>query len=240
MRFFSQSGFERPKTPVIAGHRGWPERFPDNTLAGFRAAAEVVGMVEIDVRRSRDGELVLSHDPEILGRVVAESDWSELALIDVGDGHHPILLGDLISAVPELALDIEIKNWPFQPGFEDDGATAVEAAEMARPGDVVTCFYWPTMDIVKAALPQVATGLLVDEGGSIPDAIAHARAMGHELIAPHWSLVDGTLPDDLVTSVWTMNDESKLDQLAEWGVDIFITDDPGRLADALGDPSNGN
>lgn len=225
---------------MIAGHRGWPTRFPDNTLAGFRAAAAVVGMVEIDVRRSRDGELVLSHDPELGGLVVAETDWLELAAVDLGDGHHPILLGDVMSELPELALDIEIKNWPFQSGFEADGATAVEAARMARPIDVVTCFYWPTMDVVKAAVPDVATGLLIDEGGSITDAVTHAREIGHELIAPHWSLVEGTLPEDLATSVWTMNDETKLEQLAAWGVDIFITDDPGRLAAAVGDTSNGN
>jgi glycerophosphoryl diester phosphodiesterase len=202
-------------------------------LAGFQAASEVASLVELDVRRSADGELVLSHDPSIGGLVVAETGWPELRVVDVGHGHHPIRLDDLMEQVPELALDIEIKNWPLQPGFEPDGETALRVAGMARASDFLSCFYWVTMDQVKARFPSVRTCLLVDEGGSFADAIAHARAMGHEIVAPHWSLVGGPVPDDLLISVWTMNDPGLVVSLAEWGVDAIITDDPGLIAGAL-------
>lgn len=233
MIFFSQS-------PKAAGHRGWPTRFPDNTLEGFRAASEVVSLVEIDVRRSADGALVLSHDPEIGGLVVADTPWSQLRVLDVGGGHHPILLGDLMDQVPDLALDIEIKNWPLQPGFEPNGETALEVASMARTGDFLTCFYWVTMDQVKEQFPSVPTGLLIDKGGPYGDAITHARTVGHEILAPHWSLVDGPVPDDLSVSVWTMNDPDRVADLADWGVDAIITDDPGLIADAIERVRGGN
>lgn len=224
----------------MVGHRGWPTRFPDNTLAGFQAASEVASLVELDVRRSADGELVLSHDPSIGGLVVAETGWPELRTIDVGDGHRPIRLDDLMEHLPELALDIEIKNWPLQPGFEPSGETALRVAGMARASDFLSCFYWVTMDQVADRFPSVRTGLLVDEGGSFQDAIAHARARGHEIVAPHWSLVDGPVPDDLLISVWTMNDPARVISLAEWGVDAIITDDPGLIAGALERISGGN
>ncbi len=233
MIFFSQG-------TRAAGHRGWPTRFPDNTLAGFQAASEVVSLVEIDVRRSSDGALVLSHDPEIGGLVVAETPWSQLRTIDVGGGHHPILLDDLMTGVPDLALDIEIKNWPLQPGFEPDGETAIEVAGMARENDFLTCFYWVTMDQVKERFPNVATGLLVDQGGSFEDAVSHARTVGHEVLAPHWTLVSGPVPEDLLVSVWTMNDPSLVSDLVEWGVDAIITDDPGLIAGALDRVRGGN
>src|SRR5690606_37246920 len=51
----------------VWGHRGWPARYPDNTVAGIRAAAAVAVGVEIDVRRSADGRLVLAHDPDVAG-----------------------------------------------------------------------------------------------------------------------------------------------------------------------------
>ena len=57
--------------PAIVGHRGWPARFPDNTLAGFLAVTAVADAVELDVRRSADGKLVLAHDPILQGLEVA-------------------------------------------------------------------------------------------------------------------------------------------------------------------------
>ncbi|MDH3462835.1 MAG: glycerophosphodiester phosphodiesterase family protein, partial [Acidimicrobiia bacterium] len=59
----------------IIGHRGFPARFPDNTLAGFLAAALVGDGIEVDVRRSKDGKLVLSHDEVLGGHVVPETSW---------------------------------------------------------------------------------------------------------------------------------------------------------------------
>jgi len=99
-------------TPMVVGHRGWPARFPDNTLAGFMAAASVADAVELDVRRSADGKLVLSHDPSIGGLPVSSHQWQELLELDLGDGHRPALLDEVVAAVPNLAIQFEIKNSP--------------------------------------------------------------------------------------------------------------------------------
>jgi glycerophosphoryl diester phosphodiesterase len=58
--------FERK--PSIVGHRGFgagePGGYRENSVASFLAAAQHgLSWVELDVRRSRDGELVLWHDP---------------------------------------------------------------------------------------------------------------------------------------------------------------------------------
>ena len=43
----------------VAAHRGWPSRYPENTMIGFRAALELgVDQIETDVRITADGELV--------------------------------------------------------------------------------------------------------------------------------------------------------------------------------------
>ena len=85
----------------VVGHRGWPARFPDNCLAGIMAAGEVSDMVEIDLRLTADGVVVLSHDLELGGRLVGESRWSELEGVDLGGGHRPLRLADLL-AQPRL------------------------------------------------------------------------------------------------------------------------------------------
>lgn len=215
-----------------------PLEFPDNSLAGFRAAAGVVPMVELDVRRSLDGQFVLSHDPEIMGMVVAETTWADLSGLDLGDGHRPARLSDVFEQTPELSLDVEIKNSPMEAGFEPDHRTALEIAPQLRPTDVLTSFYWPTVDAVKKAHPEVMTGLLIAGNGSVADAVEHAVSVGHEAVAPHFSL----LSEEVVAAAtaagvsvvtWTVNDPEQAIAFASWGVSTIITDDIRRISAAL-------
>jgi glycerophosphoryl diester phosphodiesterase len=49
----------------VAGHRGFPEKYPENTMESFRAAIEAgVDQIETDVRVTKDDELVLIHNGE--------------------------------------------------------------------------------------------------------------------------------------------------------------------------------
>jgi glycerophosphoryl diester phosphodiesterase len=221
----------------VGGHRGLPLVYPDNTLEGITAAAEVADFIELDVRRSADGLMVLSHEPALRETTIHDHAWEELRNIDLGGGYHPALLQFILDALPYTPLDIEIKNSPLQPGFDPGGVFAVEVAACARPFDVVTCFFWPTMDIVKRALPHVRTGLLVDEGGSLTDAVEAAVAAGHEVVAPHFSLLinSGNRPIDqahdagLEVVTWTVNDVAVAARLVGDGVDGIISDDPERI-----------
>lgn len=52
--------------PLVFGHRGGSRLAPENTLAAFdRAVAEGVHGLELDVRLSRDGEVMVCHDARI-------------------------------------------------------------------------------------------------------------------------------------------------------------------------------
>lgn len=215
-----------------------PLEFPDNTLAGFRAAAEFVPMVELDVRRSLDGRFVLAHDPDIVGMVVAETSWEELSSLDVGGGHRPALLDDVLEHVPELRLDVEVKNSPLEPGFEPGHRTALEVAPLLRSTDMLTSFYWPTVDAVKDAYSDVTTGLLVATGVSVAEAVEHAVSAGHAAVAPHFSLLSEevvamALEADVSVATWTVNDPDMAMAFASWGVSTIITDDIRTISAAV-------
>ena len=207
---------------VVIGHRGWPTRFPDNSLEGIKAAAEVAAMVEVDVRRHPSGALVLSHDPV------------------TGESQAPTL--DQVLATVSSPLNLEIKNFPGDYGFEGDHRLALETASRARPGDLLTCFFWPTVDEVRLRHPTVATGLLIDVGASVADATAHAQHLGHGTLAPNWELALSQ-PDEIraaiaagfAVAVWTVNDPTTIPALAKLGVGAIITDHPGLMAAALAD-----
>ena len=225
----------KPRSSVV-GHRGWPTRFPDNTLSGLLAATTVADAVEVDVRRCADGKLVLSHDPDLGGYPLTAHGWDFLGELDLGGGHHPALLDEALAAIPDTPVLLEVKNLPFQPGYEPDHRIGHETASRARPGDVVTSFHWPTVDAVHRQFPEVATGLVVGEWGDLSEAIQHCLDVGHSTVVPDVRLFLTMGRHQLVANtgldvyVWTVNDLGEAAELAAIGVSGIITDDPGLIA----------
>ncbi|NIA26169.1 MAG: hypothetical protein GWP04_11460 [Gammaproteobacteria bacterium] len=224
---------------VVGGHRGLRLEYPDNTLAGILAARDVCDLVELDTRRTADGVIVLSHDAALGGHVVVETPWETLEKIDLGRGHHPARFEHLLDVIGDFPLDIEIKNNPGDPDFDPDFTFPLSVAGLARPQDVVTSFHWPTMDAIRSAYPGLRTGLLVEPDGSLEAATSRACASGHQVVAPHWlllereSVIGSLLERGLDVVVWTVNDEDRAVALAIAGVSAIISDDPGRIRRTL-------
>ena len=224
----------------MIGHRGDPSHHPDNTLTGIASALAAVGAVEVDVRISLDGRLVLSHEPEIGGYVIAESTWPRLAGLEASGGHRPCLLDEAMG-IPG-SFDLEIKNLPGEAHFDGWGRLALLVASRARSGDVVTSFYWPDIDLIRRHSPEVATGLLVGEEGSAIDALAHAVEEGHRVVAPHHTLIDAELSRAAIAAgvavvAWTVNDLDRAWELSELGVAAIISDHPLSISSGLTEPT---
>ncbi len=127
---FFATARERPGPEVIA-HRGGGGIWPENTLYAFeQATAMGVDMLEADVRRSADGELVLMHDSSVerttngIGRV-EQLTLAELQTLDAGyhwsdDGGQTYryrnqgitvpTLTEVFSAIPDARMNIEMKT----------------------------------------------------------------------------------------------------------------------------------
>lgn len=215
---------------LVVGHRGWPQRFPDNTLGGCLAAAEVSDAVEVDVRRCGDGRLMLSHDPIMGGHLVADTPWSVLAELDLGAGNHPALLDEVLAGLPETAVQIEVKNWPGDLGFEPDHRLALEAAERARADDVITGFNPDTLAAVRRLFPDVTTGLCIPGAFDLDAAIELCLDAGHGVLVPEFALITEELNVPLQVFPWTVNDPARVMKLVELGVTGIITDDPGLIS----------
>ncbi|MGH8915055.1 MAG: glycerophosphodiester phosphodiesterase [Acidimicrobiia bacterium] len=222
----------------VVGHHGWPARFPDNALAGLLAASAVAEGVEVDVRRSADGKLVLSHDPIIGGLVVAQQAWSVLAELDLGGGNHPALLDEAMASLPSTSFQLEIKNLPHEPGFEPDHRLALETAARVGPGDMVTSFNWNLLAAVRRSFPEVATGVLVTDPGDMNQAIEECLDVGHQALIPSIRLpvlgLARAIELGLQVFPWVVNEVDRIDELASLGVSGMITDDPGLVRTVVG------
>ncbi len=216
-------------TCVIA-HRGASQAAPENTVAAFRRAAEMgADMVELDVRRSADGRLVVHHDPHLTdGRAVAATQADELPVTVPS-------LDEALDACAGMAVNIEIKNDAEEPGFEPDRALADDVATVvAARGDtdrvVVSSFDRASIDRLKeVASPPLATAWLVTVPP--PDAVEVAVAGAHQALHPWWQAVDLALVErahaaGLAVNVWTCDDSEAMARLAGWGVDGICTNVP--------------
>jgi glycerophosphoryl diester phosphodiesterase len=220
-------------SPLLIGHQGWPARYPGNTLAGFVAALAHVDGFELDVRRSKDGKLVLAHDPMIGPLVVADTPWSVLAEVDLGGGHRPALLDETLAALPGIPIQIEVKNDPMQPGYEADHRIGLEAAERARPGDTVTSFNWGTMARVRRIFPDVATGIILTAFHDLEGGFDHCLELGHRLLVPDRSLIRDSvaaMAGEVMITPWTVNDLEIAVELVSLGVSGIITDEALKLS----------
>jgi glycerophosphoryl diester phosphodiesterase len=218
---------------AVIGHRGWPARYPENTLSGFLAAAGVSDGVELDVRRSADGKLVLSHDPFIGDLAVSTTSWSELAELDVGAGHHPALLDEVLPALDGTPVQLEVKNWPGEPGYEPDHRIALEVAERSRPDDLVTGFNADSLEAVRRVFPDVPTGLCVTAFMALDEAVNLCLDAGHTALVPAHSLIIEELNVEPAVFPWTVNDPARARELVEFGVTGMITDDPALMSTIL-------
>lgn len=228
--------------PVVVGHRGAPERAPENTPASFIAAAELgATWVELDARRSADGVPMCHHDahtPDGVAVVARTAD--ELALMGVWS------LAAVLAALPgRVGVDVEVKNTPGEPDFDEDNglveaiAAAVEPRLDERPW-MSSTFNPSTMAALAAALPDVPAGLLHLATLDVHQAASIAAEYGATVLCPQDG-APGLDADGLqrcheqgfAVLVWTVDDPSAAAHLASVGVDAICTNRPDVIAAVL-------
>jgi glycerophosphoryl diester phosphodiesterase len=218
---------------LVVAHRGAWDEAPQNSLEAVRRAAALgCDGVEIDVRRTADGRLVVVHDARVGWRAVGRLTHSELQA-RMRSGQAPPLGDILDAAAGHLLVDIELK----EDGYVEE-ALAVIAQHLAPEAYVVTSFLPRVLAQVKRRRPEVRTGLLVAPRG-VRLAERRVRETRADFLLPHVSLVRRGIvawaaDHGLATWVWTVNDERALRVLSgDVRVAAVITDVPVRALGLL-------
>jgi len=224
------------RTQVMA-HRGASKAERENTVAAFRRAAEMgADAVELDVRRSSDGVLVVHHNPHYLdGRQV-----STTAYADVPAGVPT--LAEALDACAGMWVNVEIKNDPSEPDFDESETIADEtiAHLLAREDDdrwLISCFRMETVDRCRALAPHIKTAwLCVEAPAGIADTLVKK---GHLALHPWVAMltretVDACHAAGVQVNTWTCDDPARMAELIEWGIDGICTNVPDVALDVLG------
>jgi glycerophosphoryl diester phosphodiesterase len=218
---------------IRVGHRGAAAYAPGNTMASFqRALALGVDMIEFDVRRSRDGHLVLAHDETLAGPAgevdVAATDLADLRALDLGGGERIMTLDEALAFLRgRCAVMIDLKGEGFEaPLVEAIRRAGLAPEELVIPGG--TAFSRRAIRALDPALPLSLS--LDDEAESLLtpafiEAIdTEAVTWRHRLITPE--RVAQLHKKSRTVYTWTVDDPETLARVRAAGVDGVITNRP--------------
>jgi len=237
----------------ICSHRGGALLWPENSRISFEKTTKLaVEQVEFDVHPSRDGKLVVIHDPTLerttdgVGPVAAHS-WAELRkLILKGSGAQRMPLLDEVMEIfrsTRILLRLEIKAGPNRRPYPGLPAKIIAALKRGRMLDrtTITSFQLPTvLDAVSHGRPKGYVWLVTPDAQTdlgLDNIIATAKRSGVPMLGLRQTMLDASAvaqvrKSGLGVGGWACNDATAIKRMFALGVDVFTTDRPD-LAVAL-------
>lgn len=232
----------------IAAHRGGAQLWPENSRIAFENATRLaVEQVEFDVHPSRDGRLVVIHDPTLDRTTdgagpVAAREWAELMRMRLKDAPEEriLLLEEVIEIFrpTPIALRLEIKadaqGRPY-PGLPAQVGAVLAQSDVASR-TVVTSFQLETVAAaIRLAQPRAGVWLLAPavfrDIGGIDGAIMLARAHDVPILGVHHAALDAAIvaasrSARLGIGGWGCHTIETMAPMFALGVDVFTTDRP--------------
>lgn len=228
----------------IWAHRGASAVYPENTMVAFEEANRSgANAIELDVQRTRDGELIVIHD-ETLNRTtngrgyIYAASYSWIKTLDAGGKFHSRFRGEKIPTLRDvldfilqtnMTLNIEIKNEPIRyPGIELQVIRLLDQFKLLHR-TIISSFDHLCVQIVKRSAPNVQTALLTGAFSHISPA--NVYQFGLDAVHPLKRAVNSVYMKEifnyqLKVRPYTVNEPNLIRVFHALGVDAIITDHP--------------
>jgi glycerophosphoryl diester phosphodiesterase len=236
-----------PSDPQLIAHRGGPVFEPENTIAAFRNAIKVdVDWIEMDVQRTKDGELVVIHDETVdrttngTGRV-ADLTLEQIRALDAGNGEQIPTFEQVIALAAEAGVGLlpEAKSPHLYPGIESDMVDALVESRYLQE-TVIQSFDLDVLDAVKKAFPGTKVCPLyglwgIDLRNPQPSESETLCPMAEMIILNPWMIRQAHAEGRRVF-VWfgVIEHPISLRLILAFGADGLMVDDPVALSEVLG------
>ncbi|HSF15576.1 MAG TPA: glycerophosphodiester phosphodiesterase [Vicinamibacteria bacterium] len=251
--------------PVVIAHQGGRGLWPENTLLAFeKADALGVDMIEMDLRSTADGEIVVIHDATVDRTTNGQGRVGDLASREVlqldaafafegPDGSFPYRdrgitvpsLASVLAKLPHARLNVEMKEFTPELARQLCGSLKEFAAEHRV---LVAAFEHDAMTAFREDCPEVATSATAREGlffyqahrlglGSLyrsPAVVFQVPEFFGDIHVIDASFLEWTRRTNVRVQAWTVNDPKDMERLLEMGVSGILTDYPDRLLELLG------
>jgi glycerophosphoryl diester phosphodiesterase len=216
------------------GHRGAAGHAPENTLRAMKAGISLgVDLLEFDVQRTLDGELVIMHDKRVDRTTngtgfVTKMTLDAIRRLDSGKGERVSTLKEVLTVVNGHAgVMVEI----ITPGIAADVRETISQATF-RGTVIYASFLHAEMRMIRE-LDSGALTLTLFEGVPVSGARfaldAGATHAGLSFDSTTAGFVQELHAAGLHVFVYTLNDPVDIELAREFGVDGIISDYPERI-----------
>lgn len=214
----------------LIGHRGYSARYPENTILSFRKAVEAgCDGIELDVRLTKDGKVVVIHDKDMKrttngSGLVGEYTLKELKKLDAGRGEKIPALEEVLEEIKSIKLLIELKEYS-----ERICAETVKIAGK-RKNTFFVSFSLEALQIIKKINSRLNTGLIFSKPLLEPEK--YVRSIN--ALCPRLDRLDSRAAMfarqyKLDTYVWTVNTQDELVRVMQFDITGVVTNDPKEI-----------
>lgn len=229
-------------------HRGASGYAPENTIAAFDKAVEMkADYIEIDVQRSKDGELVVIHDTTVDRTTdgsgpVQSLTYNELRNLDAGSFKGTEFAGEKIPSFDEIldryhgktGILIELKAPELYPGIEESVALELKERNLDKPQNekiIIQSFNFESMKKMNDLLPKVPIGVLTSSRLHTTQQALKEFSTYADYFNPSYTIVTKELvnqvhEEGMKIQSWTVRSQDTADFLLKMQVDGIITDYP--------------
>lgn len=223
----------------VTSHRGFSHSVPENTLPAIeKAIEEQADYVEVDVRVTKDGELVLLHDNNLkrttgLNKKIWDVNYSDIFDLDAGSWMSKEYAGTKIPTLREvfelakgkIMLNLDLKYHSKEEGMVEKVVALIDEYDMEWQC-VVTSTNLNCLEEVKELNADIRTGYITYQiySGLYENEAIDFFSMKANLVSK--GVVRQVHKHGKVLHVWTVNTRTELERLKRIGVDNIITDNP--------------
>ncbi len=240
---------------IIIAHRGASGYAPEHTFPSYDRALEIgVDYIEQDLQLTRDGVLVVMHDPTLARTTncrgaVIEKTLAEVKQCDAGRWFHEKFAGTRVPTLRELferygtntSYYIETKNPDEAPGMEEALLALIDEfglhdGAVQRRQVLIQSFSRASLQKIQQADPHLPLIQLIEKehdsaaiGAMLPAIAEYAVGIGPSRFSVDASLVAAVHAHGLVIHPYTVDEPADMRSMIDLGVDGMFTDYPDRL-----------
>lgn len=231
---------------LIAAHRGDSRNAPENSISSIRFAInKEADFIEVDVRKTKDGVIVLNHDVNLrrvagLPYNISDLTIAEISEIDIGrlfskkfTGEKIPTLNDVLEEVKgEARLIVEIK--PHAPGREIAAEIVKLIEEHEMLDDVyIQSFDYKILEEVRKTNSRIKIGqLMYMAAGNLSSLDVDFYSIEQNMLSKQ--LISKARKDEREVWVWVVNKEDDIKEALRYDIDGIITNYPERVQDIIG------
>ena len=229
------------KDIIVVGHRGAMGHALENTIESVKKAIQLnVDGIEIDVFKSKTGELVVYHDP-FLSRLsnsnafIEQISLDSIKKVELKGGLSIPTLKEVIDIIPEkIFLNIELKG--SNTAFKTNKVIIEYLKDFNLPPSkfIISSFRWDELKKFRDLNNDIPIAILVDSLYKIDNAIKLAKEINAIALNPNnkfitKKIVNKIQSNNIKVFPYTINSPKNIKRMKLMGVDAIITDYPERI-----------